>query len=114
MKFEKLVIPILLIAILSLLYFTYFSPKDELGLFSDFDTDSNANKEIVVKVIPEKGVVKDDSGGVVFYVEDRAARQIQVTGHLTLPAGFETASRVILIGHLSGDSFHAHDVKIKN
>lgn len=114
MKFQKLVIPTLVLAIISLLYFLYLGPKDELGLFSDFDANSNANKEIIVKVLHEKGFVNDGSGGVIFYVEDRAARQIKVTGELMLPAGFEAASRIILIGHLSGDSFHAHEVKIKN
>lgn len=114
MKFQKLVIPILVLAIISLLYFLYFSPKDELGLFSDFDPNSSANKEIIVKILPEKGIVKDDSGGAIFYVVDRAARQLKVTGQLMLPAGFEAANRIILIGHLSGDSFHAHEVKIKD
>ncbi len=114
MKFQKLVLPILVLAIISLLYFSYFSPKDELGLFSDFDTNSNANKEIIVKILPEKGFANDGSGGITFYVEDRAARQIKVTGQLTLPVGFEAANRIILIGHLSGDSFHAHEVKIKD
>ena len=114
MKFEKLVIPILVLAILSLLYFSYFSPKEELGLFSDFDTNSNANKEIIVKVLSEKGFVKDNSGGTIFYVEDRTGKQAVVSGPLMLPAGIEATNRVILIGHYNGNSFHAHEVKIKN
>ncbi len=114
MKKEKLVIPALLIVVILVLYFSYFNPKDELGLFSEFDTNSNANKEILVKVLPEKGFVQDGSVGTVFYVEDRAAKQVKVSGPLMLPAGIDVTSRVVLSGHYSGDSFHAHEVKIKN
>ncbi len=114
MKKEKLIIPALLIIVILVMYFSYFKPKDELGLFSDFDTNSNANKEILVKVLPEKGFVKDGSGGTIFYVEDRTARQVKVSGQLMLPAGIDVANRVILMGHYNGDYFHAHEVKIKN
>lgn len=114
MKKEKLVIPALLIVVILVLYFSYFNPKDELGLFSEFDTNSNANKEILVKVLSEKGFTKDSSGGTIFYVEDRTGKQVVVSGPMMLPAGIEATNRVILIGHYSGDSFHAHEVKIKN
>lgn len=115
MKFQKLVIPILVLAIVSLLYFSYFNPKEELGLFSDFDTNSNANKNVVVKIIPEKGIVSDpNSAATVFYVEDRIGKQVKVNGPLTLPAGMDVTERVWLSGHYNGDSFHAHEVKIKN
>lgn len=114
MKKEKLIIPALLTAVILVLYFSYFSPKDELGLFSDFDTNSNASKEILVKVLPGKGFVKDGSGGTIFYVEDRIARQVKVSGPLMLPAGIDVTNRAILIGHYNGNYFHAHEVKIKN
>jgi hypothetical protein len=114
MKFQKLVLPILILAIISLLYFSYFSPKDELGLFSDFDTNSNANKEIIVKILQEKGFVKDGSGGTTFSVEDRSGKQVVVSGSMDMPAGIETANRITLSGHYNGNSFHAHEVKIKD
>ena len=114
MKKEKLIIPALLIVVILVMYFSYFKPKDELGLFSDFDTNSNANKEILVKVLQEKGFVKDGSGGTTFYVEDRTGKQVVVSGSMEMPPGIETASRIVLSGHYNGNSFHAHEVKIKN
>ena len=114
MKKEKLIIPAMLIVVILVMYFSYFSPKNELGLFSDFDTNSNANKEILVKVLPEKGFVKDSSGGTTFYVEDRSGKQVVVSGPLNMPAGIETANRIILSGHYNGNSFHAHEIKIEN
>ena len=113
MKKEKLIIPALLMVVMLVLYFSYFSPKDELGLFSDFDTDSNANKEILVKVLPDRGFIKDGSGGTTFYVEDRSGKQVVVSGSVEMPAGIENAKRIVLSGHYNGNSFHAHGVKIK-
>lgn len=114
MKKEKLIIPALLIVIVLALYFSYFKPKDELGLFSDFDTNSNANKEILVKVLSEKGFVNDGQGGKTFYVEDKTGKQVVVSGSMEMPAGIEKANLIILSGHYNGSSFHAHEVKIKN
>ncbi len=114
MKKEKLIIPVLLIAVILVMYFSYFSPKDELGLFSDFDTNSNANKEILVKVLTEKGFVKDNSGGTTFYVEDRSGLQVVVAGSMDMPAGIGTAKRIALNGHYNGNSFHAHGIEIKD
>ena len=114
MKKENFIVPLLAAGVVALIYFSYFDHGDELGLFSEFDTNSNANKEILVKLLPEKGFEKDGSGGTTFYVEDRSGKQIPVSGTATLPENFEKAGRVALMGHYSGDSFHAHDVKIKD
>jgi len=114
MKMNKLILPALLAAVIVLLYFLYFSPKDDLGLFSDFDTNSNTNREIMVKVLHEKGFVQDPSGGTVFYVEDGAGVQVKVVGPLSLPPGMDITSRVTLLGHYHGTYFHAADVRIRN
>jgi hypothetical protein len=115
MKINKLILPFLFSAAAVLLYFSYFSPKDELGLFSDFDTNSNTNRDIIVKVIHEKGFTKTESGSeTIFYVEDGAGKQVMVSGPLILPPGMDVASRVTLRGHYNGSSFHAHEVSLRN
>ncbi len=115
MKINKLVLPFLFSAAAVLLYFSYFSPKDELGLFSDFDPNSNTNRDIIVKVLHEKGFIKDKSGsGTIFYVEDGAGKQVMVSGPLMLPPGMDVTARVTLRGHYNGNSFHAHEVRLRN
>lgn len=115
MKVQKLILPVLILAVLATLYFLYFSPKDDLGLFSDFDTNSNANRDIIVKVLPERGFLQDkNSGGTVFYVEDGAGQAVKVVGPLTLPPGMDVTSRVTLRGHLHADYFHAASVTLRN
>ncbi len=114
MKKEKLIIPALLIVVILIMYFSYFKPKDELGLFSDLDTNSNANKEILVKVLVEKGFTNDGSGGTTFFVEDRAGKQVVVSGSMEMPTGIETSNRIILSGHYNGNSFHTHGIEIKD
>lgn len=115
MKIQKLILPLLAAGIIALLYFSYFSPKDDLGLFSEFDTNSNTNRDIMVKVLPEKGFVQDPSGGgTIFYVEDRAGVQVKVLGPLSLPPGMDVTNRVTLRGHYHGDYFHASEVTPRN
>ncbi|MEW6194241.1 MAG: hypothetical protein AB1521_03675 [Bacteroidota bacterium] len=115
MKYQKLILPVLIIAVVLLLYFSYFSPKNDLGLFSEFDKNSNANRDIIVKVLPEKGFVQDtEGGGTVFYVEDGAGVQVKVLGPLSLPPGMDVTNRVTLRGHYHGDYFHASEVTPRN
>jgi hypothetical protein len=110
----KIILPALVLAAVMLIYFSYFESGDDLGLFSEFDTNNNGNKEILVKIVPEKGIQRNGSGGTAFYAEDRSGKQVMVSGPASLPEGIETAGRIVLTGHYSGDSFHAHDVRIEN
>lgn len=115
MKAQKLTLPVLIIAVAAVLYFLYFSPKDDLGFFSDFDTNNNANRDIIVKLLPEKGFVQDkNAGGTIFYVEDGAGKVVKVIGPLTLPPGLDITNRVTLRGHLHGDYFHAATITPRN
>ncbi|AFN74147.1 hypothetical protein MROS_0906 [Melioribacter roseus P3M-2] len=115
MKIEKLILPVMIVAVIAALYFTYFSPKDDLGLFSDFDKNSNVNRDIIVKVIHDKGFFVDQaSGGTVFYVEDKAGVQMKVVGPISLPPGMDVTNRVTLRGHLHDGYFHAAEVRIRN
>lgn len=115
MNLQKLILPALVVVVVALLYFSYFSSKDDLGYFADFDTNSNTNRDIIVKVLHEKGFDQNKSaGGTIFYVEDGAGKQVKVLGPLTMPPGMDVITRVTLRGHYSGDHFHAHDVIIRN
>lgn len=115
MKYQKLILPLLVIGIVLLLYFFYFTPKDDLGLFSEFDTNSNTNRDIIVKVLHDKEFVQDpNGGGTIFYVEDRAGVQVKVLGPLSLPPGMDVTNRVTLRGHYHGDYFHASEVTTRN
>ena len=114
MKKENFILPVLVAGVIALIYFSYFGRGDELGLFSDFDTNSNANKEILVRLLTDRGLDKDRSGGTVFYVEDRSGKQVMVSGPASLPSGIESSERIVLMGHYGGESFHAHEVKIKD
>jgi hypothetical protein len=115
MKTQKLILPILILAVAAILYILYFSPKDDLGYFSDFDTNNNANRDIIVKLLHERGFVQDkNSGGTVFYAEDGAGKVLKVVGPLTLPPGLDVTSRVTLRGHLHTDYFHAASVTLRN
>lgn len=115
MKAQKLILPLLAAAVFVLIFYIYFTPKDDLGLFSDFDKNSTANRDIIVKVLNEKGFVQDpNSGGTTFYVEDAAGIELKVVGPLSLPPGMDVTSRVTLRGHLHGDYFHAASVTPRN
>jgi hypothetical protein len=112
-KYEKFILPGLVIAAAILLYTFYFAPTDELGSFTDFDPNSHASVDIIVEFVKEKGVVRDQrQGGSIFYVKDRSGRETQVIGPLMLPDGMEVADRIKLTGHLSGSGFHAHGVSL--
>lgn len=112
-KYEKLILPALVIGAVILLYTFYFAPTDELGSFNDLDPNSNASVDIAVEFVAERGIVRDQNqGGSIFYVRDRSGRETQVVGPLMLPEGLEVAKRIKITGHLSGSGFHAHGVSL--
>jgi cytochrome c-type biogenesis protein CcmE len=106
---QKLILPVLLLGIIALIYFIYFSPQEGLGSFSDFDPNNNAVKDIRVKLVQEQGINKTTEGGAVFFTEDKNKTVVQVNAD-KIPAGLESAETVVLKGHLSQGGFHAHDV----
>lgn len=107
---QKFILPILVIAIIGIVYTIYFSPKEGLGSFSDFDPNNNAVKDIRVMLILERGITKTPDGGAVFFVSDRDNNVLQVNAD-KVPSEFDSAEIIILKGHLSqNNSFHAHDV----
>jgi hypothetical protein len=109
---QKFILPVLLLVIVFIIYKFYFSSNKGLGSFADFDPNNNAVKPITVELLKDKGI--DQQGGaVVFYVSDKTGKVMMVSGELSLPQGFESANIVTLKGHLSQDSFHAHEVVIE-
>jgi hypothetical protein len=100
---QKLILPLLVISIIALVYFVYFS-SEGLGSFSDFDINNSASKDIKVEILHEKGINNN-----AFFVIDKTGKEVLVHAD-HLPSGFESAKIVVLRGHLNKDSFHAHDV----
>lgn len=64
-KIQKLVLPLLVIIIIAILYFSYFASSDELGDFTRFEPNSNASLPIIVKLVKEKAF-KEHKTGLMF------------------------------------------------
>jgi hypothetical protein len=114
MNIQKLILPGLVLIILAFIFLTYFSPSDELGDFSKLSTNSTASVQIIVKLRSEKGITRDSAGGTHFYVLDKNNREVEVSGPGKLPPGMDAAGSLVLTGHMSGNSFHAHGVELRN
>ena len=110
---QKFILPVLFLVVVFLVYTFYFSPKTDLGSFSDFDPNNSAVKDIRVKIVQERGMNKSPEGGATFFASDKNETVIQVNAD-KVPEGIESAQTVILKGHLSqNNSFHAHDVLLE-
>jgi len=105
---QKLILPLLLILVVFIIYNFYFA-KSGLGSFNDFDPNNTAVKEIRVQLVIDRGITQQGED-VVFYAADKNGKVMMVNGHVTLPDGFDKAEVIIIKGHLSGDSFHTHEV----
>jgi cytochrome c-type biogenesis protein CcmE len=105
---QKLILPILLLLVVFIIYKFYFA-KSGLGSFDDFDPNNTAVKEIRVQLVIDRGITQQGED-VVFYATDKNGKIMMVNGHVSLPDGFDKAEVIILKGHLSGDSFHTHEV----
>ena len=108
---QKLIVPVLIIIVIFLIYSIYFSQKG-LGSFSDFDPNNNANRDIKVKIVQEKGITKDQQA-TIFYVVDKNGTEVMVQAPLMLPQDIETTDEVILRGHLHKEYFHAAEVLVE-
>lgn len=106
---QKLILPILLILFVFVIYKFYFAKDSSLGSFSDFDPNNSAVKEIRVLLFKDRGINRQGSE-VVFYASDKNGKVMMISGAVMLPDGFQDTETVVLKGHLSGDSFHVHEV----
>lgn len=111
---SKIVVPLLGAGLLALIFFSYFYKPDSLGLWSAFDTNNNANKDIRVEVVKEKKIEWDmQAGAVTFYARDAAGIEQFVQGPLETSKSLEMAKRVTMRGHLHKDHFHASEILVK-
>lgn len=112
-KLQKFILPALVVVIILILYFVYFASKG-LGSFDDFDTNSNANLDITVRVADNREIEFNQSQGTSsFYAVDKGGRTVLVSAPAVLPSGIEPGKEIILHGHLHTDHFHATEVKLK-
>ena len=107
---QKLILPLLLLLVVLIIYKFYFA-KSGLGSFDDFDPNNTAVKEIRVQLLVDRGITQQGED-IVFYAADKNGKVMMINGHVTLPNGFDKAEEIILKGHLSGNSFHTHEVEI--
>ncbi len=107
-KLQKLILPLLLLLIVFIIYKFYFA-KSGLGSFDDFDPNNTAVKDIKVQLLVDRGI-SQQGDDVVFYATDKNGKVMMVNGHVSLPPGFKQAEIIIIKGHLSGNSFHTHEV----
>ena len=114
-KFQKFILPGFLFGLIFVIYFSYFSPQRGLDSFGDIDPDSHAQKEIKVKLLLQDGFEKSSggSGKSLFYVQDRNGRKVMVETNNELPAGFEQAEFITIVGHFHQDIFEAVQVVIE-
>ncbi|NUN09784.1 MAG: cytochrome c maturation protein CcmE [Ignavibacteriaceae bacterium] len=111
---KKFIVPGLILLFILVIYTSYFAPGDELGDFSTFDPNNNANKDIRVEIVRDKGVRKDmASGSSIFYVKDKNGVEVMVQGPIELPPTFEMNDVFTLKGHLHKDYFHATEILAK-
>ena len=111
---QKLIFPGLLLAVILLVYISYFAHSDELGSFTKFDPNNNASLPIVVKYVNEKPARRTNDGGVIFFVVDKNNKEMQVSSEATLPPGIQDSKSIVITGHLSGNGFHAHGIELRN
>lgn len=111
---QKIILPLLVTVIAVFLFVLYFVPKDDLGTFGSFDTNSNANQDIIVELVHEKGFSRDADAGTIFYVKDKTGREVKVHGPIQLPPGLDMTPRLTLRGHLHADYFHAVEITPRN
>ena len=112
-KIQKLIFPLLAGVTVLTIYIFYFSSARGLGSFKDYDPYSHAQKEIVVKFLPEKGIQKTEDGQkILFYVEDRHGTQMPIQTDKSLPGGVENSKTLTLTGHICGGSYELVNIEI--
>ncbi|HMU42031.1 MAG TPA: hypothetical protein PKA80_01910 [Ignavibacteriaceae bacterium] len=108
---QKLILPLLVLAVIAVIYFLYFAPKDELGLFSAFDTNNSANKEILIGIVQSKEIVEDQANGITtFYGVDKSGVEFLVQAPFISAAELSKRTTIKLSGHLHADHFHASEI----
>ena len=110
---SKLILPVIIIGVIGLIYYTYFAPSDELGDFSKFSAGSEINQNINVAVVKSKAFERDKSGGIIsFYAKDKNNVEVKITLHEPAPEEIVNAEVVEILGHMHGSNFTAASVSV--
>jgi len=113
MKISKLILPAIFIAVIVIMYFTYFTSTDEIGSFSKFSPGSEINQDINVAVVKDKGFERDAIGNITsFFAKDKNGLELQVSSHEPIPAEIVNAEVVELLGHMHENSITASKITI--
>ncbi|MEW6195585.1 MAG: hypothetical protein AB1521_10565 [Bacteroidota bacterium] len=110
---SKLIFPVIVAAVVLVIYFTYFAPTDELGSFSKFNPGSEVNQQVNAAVIKEKGFERDASGNIIsFFARDKDNIEMKVTSHEPILPEIANAEVVELLGHIHENSIIASKISI--
>lgn len=114
MKFlSKFIFPVIVAAVLAVIYFTYFAPTKDIGSFSKFSAGSEINQDINVAVVKEKGFERDANGSITsFYARDKNNVVIRIESHEPLLAEITNAEVVEVLGHMHANGIVASKITI--
>ena len=113
MKLSKLILPAIFIAVIAIMYFTYFVSTDELGSFTKFSPGSEINQEINVSIVKTKGFERDANGYITsFFASDKNNVEVNVTSHEPIPTEIAYAEVVEVLGHMHENNLVAARVSI--
>ena len=112
-KAKKLILPLLILITIFMIYTFYFAPNKDTGSFNIFNTNSEINQEIVVKLVANKKFTRNTNGEITsFYVKDKNNKVVLVSSHEGLPESLKKAKLLKLLGHLHSDGFSAAKVTV--
>ena len=103
---SKLILPLLIIFVISLIYYTYFKPSEELGHFSRFNSGTEISQEINVTAVKSKGFERDVNCKIKsFYAKDKDNVVMKIELHDGVSDEIINAEVIELMGHLHEKSF---------
>ena len=112
MKISRLILPAIFIAVIAIMYFTYFANTDEVGSFSKFSPGSEINQSINVLVVKSK-IERDANGNIIsFYAMDKNNVEVQITSHEVIPLEVADAEVLELLGHMHENTLTASRISI--
>ncbi len=115
MKISNLILPLIIAITVWLIYYFYFAPTKELGSFENFDTGSEINQEINVKIIKDRGIEKTADGKIIaFLVSDRNNKIVKVVLHQPVDDEILKSDVVELLGHMHETNFTAKRISVND
>ncbi|MEW6004953.1 MAG: hypothetical protein AB1695_06510 [Stygiobacter sp.] len=112
-RLSKLIFPAILVAVVAVIYYTYFAPSKELGSFSKFSSGAEINQNINVRVDKAMKFERDANGNIIsFYALDKNNVKVQVTSHEPILPEIAGSEVLELLGHMHENSFTAAKITI--